>query len=147
MKHRLYATAVLFVLATISLFARQPLVRVNGFEVSKYVTSIDMEDNLLSLHWNDNTVLHGRLAEVMFELASKDCVDKAQLLSVSGVQSDRMKLEGLKPGSRIFVYDIMRNCVLNQSVDGNSTILDMSELNTGVYFLKNDNIVIKFVKG
>lgn len=147
MMHRLCTTVVFLLLAAVTLFGRQPLVRVNGFEVSKYVTSVDMEDNVLSLHWNDNTVLHGRMAEVMVDLASRNCLDKAQLLSVSGLQLGSMRIDGLKPGVRIQIYDIMGNCVLNHPVDGGSVTLDLSKLNAGVYFAKCDNIVLKFAKG
>ena len=96
---RIAVAVVCLLMAVGSLEAKRPFVRVNGFEVSKHVTSIEMEGNMMSLRWNDNTVMRGRLADVMINLACRDCVDKARILSVSGVQISKMRVEGLALGS------------------------------------------------
>ena len=64
---------------------------------------------MMSLRWNDNTVMRGRLADVMINLACRDCVDEARILSVSGVQTSKMRVEGLALGSTYSLYDLMGN--------------------------------------
>lgn len=86
---RMAVAVVCLLMAVSSLEAKRPFVRVNGFEVSKHVTAIEMEGNMMSLRWNDNTIMRGRLADVMINLACHDCVDKARIFSVSGVQAQR----------------------------------------------------------
>ncbi len=139
-------TVVFLLMTVVSLEAKRPIIRVNGFEVSKYVTSIEMEGSLMSLRWSDNTVMHGRLANVMIELACHDCVDKARILSVSGVQSATMRVEGLALGSNYSLYDLMGNCLVTRTVDQPVLSVDVSHLTTGIYLLKCQNLVIKFVK-
>ena len=44
-------------------------IRVNGMEVSKSVTEIAMDGDMLSLRWSDNTTLCGDIARLMLQVA------------------------------------------------------------------------------
>ena len=144
---RIAVSVVCLLMAVGSLEAKRPFVRVNGFEVSKHVTSIEMEGNMMLLRWDDNTVMRGRLADVMINLACHDCVDKARILSVSGMQTSKMRVEGLTLGSTYSLYDLMGNCLGTRTVDSPILSVDISHLTTGIYLLKCQSLVMKFVKG
>lgn len=143
---RIAVAVVCLLMAVGSLEAKRPFVKVNGFEVGKHVTSIEMEGNTMSLRWNDNTVMRGRLADVMISLACHECVDKARILSVSGVQTTEMRVEGLTLGSTYSLYDLMGNCLGTRTVDSPILSVDVSRLSTGIYLLKSQSLVMKFVK-
>lgn len=135
-------------LTTISLLAANPraaVIRVNGNEVSKVVTEVSMDDEHLTLKWNDNTLLTGRIARLMVDLTKSD-INNAQLMNISGIQNDQMSIEGLTMGSPLYIYDLQGQLLMSQTVDQDLLSIDIHNLNTGIYLLKNNNTVMKFVK-
>ncbi len=124
---------------------RPVVIRVNGNEVSKVVTEISMDDDDLTLKWNDNTKLTGRLARLMVDLTKAD-INEALLMNVSGIQRDQMSIEGLTKGTPLYIYNLQGQLLLQQPVDKDLLSIDIHSLNTGIYLLKNNNTILKFVK-
>lgn len=124
---------------------RPTVIRVNGNEVSKVVTEISMDDDDLTLKWNDNTKLTGRLARLMVDLTKAD-INEALLMNVSGIQRDQMSIEGLTKGTPLYIYNLQGQLLLQQPVDKDLLSIDIHSLNTGIYLLKNNNTILKFVK-
>lgn len=124
---------------------RPAVIRVNGNEVSKVVTEISMDDDDLTLKWNDNTKLTGRLASLMVDLTKAD-INEALLMNVSGIQHDQMSIEGLTKGTPLYIYNLQGQLLLQQPVDKDLLSIDIHSLNTGIYLLKNNNTILKFVK-
>lgn len=124
---------------------RPVVIRVNGNEVSKVVTEISMDDDDLTLKWNDNTKLTGRLARLMVDLTKAD-INEALLMNVSGILRDQMSIEGLTKGTPLYIYNLQGQLLLQQPVDKDLLSIDIHSLNTGIYLLKNNNTILKFVK-
>lgn len=124
---------------------RPTVIRVNGNEVSKVVTEISMDDDDLTLKWNDNTKVTGRLARLMVDLTKAD-INEALLMNVSGIQRDQMSIEGLTKGTPLYIYNLQGQLLLQQPVDKDLLSIDIHSLNTGIYLLKNNNTILKFVK-
>lgn len=121
------------------------MIKVNGIELYKSITEVIMDDNVLALRWNDNTLTKGAVASLMMQLAGTDCVDKIRVFSVCGIQDDELTIEGLQKGDAV-IYDLQGRKVISQPVEGRKVKIDISGLNTGVYLLKNDCTLLKFVK-
>ena len=81
-------------------------IRVNGMEVSKSVTEIAMDGDMLSLRWSDNTTLCGDIARLMLQVAQAECIDKLKLLAVSGFQDQTLRIDGLERGATLSVYNL-----------------------------------------
>ena len=121
-------------------------IRVNGMEVSKSVTEIAMDGDMLSLRWSDNTTLCGDIARLMLQVAQAECIDKLKLLAVSGFQDQTLRIDGLERGATLSVYNLQGSKVMERRVDDRHTVVDIHRLNTGIYLLKCRYIVLKFVK-
>jgi hypothetical protein len=58
-----------------------------------------------------------------------------------------MRVEGLALGSTYSLYDLMGNCLATRTVDSPILSVDIGHLTTGIYLLKCQSLVMKFVKG
>lgn len=142
--------SLLFLLVSLHLLADNPprptAIRVNGCEVSKVVTAIDMDEHHLILTWNDHTCLTGQIANLMVDLAHQN-INAARLMSVSGIQRDQMTVEGLSPNTPLTVYNILGQRLLSQdNATSAIAVLDLRPLPTGIYLLQCGNAILKFVK-
>ncbi|MCH3980394.1 MAG: T9SS type A sorting domain-containing protein [Prevotella sp.] len=118
----------------------------NGNKADRYVTEVSYDENQVVLHWNDNTTMCDDVSNAMINLACNQDLDKARLTSISGLYKDNITLEGIAPGSTVFVYDIQGRQLLHLDVTQTKVDLDIKSLNTGIYLLKSQNDIIKFTK-
>ncbi len=121
-------------------------IKVNGMPVSKQVTEITMDDQSYSLVWNDNTTSQGKSAAIMVRLANPQCIDKVKLLAINGLVDKRLYVEGLAESTQVIIYNLQGIKISEQNVDANWADIDIEHLDTGIYLLKNQNTVLRFVK-
>lgn len=120
-------------------------IRVNGVEPDKTITEVVMDDQTVTFRWNDNTTTKGRAALLIMRLVGGGCIDKVRVFSVSGFQGNTLSIDGLETGL-LSVYDLQGHELFIQQVIDPSTKVDISQLNTGIYLLKNNSTILKFVK-
>lgn len=121
---------------------------INGVKADRIVTEISYDENKITLFWNDNTSLTNKIAGTMADLALGEDgnTDKVKIASISGLYRDNIVVSGVTPGSLLCVYDFAGKMLINSKSQSTSCELDISRLNTGIYLLKADNEVIKFIK-
>jgi hypothetical protein len=56
------------------------------------------------------------------------------------------EIKGLNPNSNLLIYNILGKEILDSKLRGKSIILDTSEFQTGIYFIKNGLKTMKFIK-
>ena len=134
--------------ATIFSSARTDLhtVSFNGVQMDKQVTSISYFENTVTLTWSDNTSISGDMAELMLRLAMDNDINKVRIYLVSGFYDKDILVKGLVPGTPIYIYDMKGREMARMDATEHGTKVDIHNLNTGVYFLKNNSTVVKFVK-
>ena len=123
-------------------------ISINGTRVDKMVTEITYDENNITLHWNDNTSISNKIAQLMIKLASGDDnnIDKIKIASISGLYKNGLTIDGITLGSLLYIYDVQGNLIMQNQATSTSCELDISQLNTGIYLLKTSEEVIKFVK-
>lgn len=143
---RPFVLALVFCLGIVSVQASNNDFKVNGYKVYKEVTEITFEDANIVLKWNDNTTTSDYCAQTLFKLINGDHINDAHIYSASGLQDDRITLEGLKVGTTLYIYNLQGIMLAKQPVMSYSTQVNLSGMNTGIYFLKNQNTILKIVK-
>ena len=143
-------TVLLLAVLAVALFsfARTDLhtVSFNGVQMDKQVTSISYNDNTITLTWSDNTSISGEMAELMLKLALDNDINKVRIYLVSGFYDKNILVKGLTSGTPIYIYDMKGREMTHMDVAEHGTVVDIHNLNTGVYFLKNNSTIVKFVK-
>lgn len=135
----------LFLMGT-STEARNPNFRVNGLEVYNVVTEITFDDNGILMKWNDNSISNDICCQAILKLINTDHINDTQIYAASGVQNDYISFQGLNTGSTLYIYNLQGVLLLQQNVTGYDTRVNLSNLNTGIYLMKNENTLLKFVK-
>ena len=113
-------------------------ISINGTRVDKMVTEITYDENNITLHWNDNTSISNKIAQLMIKLASGDDnnIDKIKIASISGLYKNGLTIDGITLGSLLYIYDVQGNLIMQNQATSTSCELDISQLNTGIYLLK-----------
>lgn len=145
---RIILTICLVVLSFVSAFAgtNNNMILFNGTKPWRTVVMVSYDKDDIVLHWSDNTTMSNDMARLMLELASTEGINEARIQCVNGIYNDVVRLNGLIPNSSLAIYDFCGIKRLETYVSDSSMKLDLSQLNTGVYLLKNKNIVVRFAK-
>jgi hypothetical protein len=143
---RIVAIFIFLFMACLPIGAKTPNIRVNGVEVYNKVTEITFDDNGILMRWNDNSTSSDACCLAILKLINSDHINDAQIFAVSGVQNNDMLLQGLVAGSTLYIYNLQGVLLMRQNVTGEDTQVNLSNLNTGIYLLKNGNTFLKFVK-
>ena len=147
MKHSITITIALFFSLTCWAGVKNQSISINGTTAHKRVVEITYDDDSnVILKWSDNTYTNSILAQTITEIACKKCLDKANIISVSGLYNDKITISGLTSGGIVNLFDIQGNKILSQQAKGQSVEFNLSRLNTGIYLVQQDNNLIKFVK-
>jgi hypothetical protein len=147
MKHSITIIIVLFLSLSCWAGVKNQSIAINGTTAHKRVVEISYDDDAnVMLKWSDNTYTHSLLAQTITEIACKNCLDKANIISVSGLYGDKITISGLISGETVNLFDIQGNKIISQQATGQTVEFNLSRLNTGIYLLQQDNNLIKFVK-
>lgn len=145
---RIILTICFVVLSVVSAVAgtNDNVILFNGTKPWRTVVMVSYDRDDVVLHWSDNTTMNNGMARLMLELASTEGINEARIHCVNGIYNDVVRLKGLIPNSSLTIYDFCGVKRMETYVSDSSMKLDLSQLNTGVYLLKNKNIVVRFAK-
>lgn len=123
-------------------------ISINGMMADRTVTEVSFDNDNVVLHWNDNTSTSNKMAQTMANLAADDNsdVDKWRITSISGIYQDHITIDGVEPGTRLSIYDVQGDMLINDKAITSSCVMNISKLNTGIYILKTNEEVIRFIK-
>lgn len=123
----------------------------NGIGTSKQVTGITFNDNTTTLTWSDNTTMTGKAAESLISMALTDDaemnIDKIKIFVVGGIYSSLINVSGIDENSDYCIFNMKQRKVMEGKTDSPTTTINISELNTGVYYLKSNRTIVKFTIG
>ena len=122
--------------------AEKPTLTINGEQVQKVVTRITFDGDQAVLHFADQSDQKADMTQVFFTFASASAIQNVKTYLLRNVVDGRIQLDGLQPGTEVFVYDGNGKQVLRSK----ATTLDVSHLKGGVYMLKAGQQIVKFVK-
>ena len=138
MKHSITIIIVLFLSLSCWGGVKNQSIAINGTTAHKRVVEISYDDDAnVMLKWSDNTYTHSLLAQTITEIACKNCLDKANIISVSGLYGDKITISGLISGETVNLFDIQGNKILSQKQEG-------TEPRDGVGYENYDISILKY---
>lgn len=145
---RVFIIIVTTMLVVFSANAEKPLpvISIDGCVPSKMVTSITYDQDKIVLTWNDNTVMSGQLSRLISDILSSDGLTNANIYSVNGIYAHKIHIRGLQKEYPLIVYALNGRIMERVELTSDICSLDISSLPTGVYVLRNNTSLVKFVK-
>ena len=122
--------------------SRQQLI-INGETVAKEVVKMTFDGSQVILHFADQSSQTAAMSAVVL---SFEWDNETSIYALKHDVGDALHIEGLAPGTVITLYDAAGHQVLSTTAAEASTILSTQTLRSGVYLLKADKQVVKFMK-
>ena len=144
MLNRSFIMSILGLLFCVSLHAEsKQQLTINGETVSKEVAKMTFDGNQVVLHFADQSSQTTAMSTVVLSFEWDTDTGVYTLKHDAG---EVLNIEGLAPGTVITLYDAAGHQVLSATAAEASTVLSTQALRSGVYLLKADKQVVKFIK-
>jgi nitrogen fixation protein FixH len=115
---------------------------INGEKVAKAVAKITFDGDNVVLHFSDATQQTTDMGGVVITFADPTAIQSLTAFQLKGIVNGQLNLQNVREGATINVYDAAGR----QVVSTRQSQIDLSRQKAGVYVLKVDNHVVKFVK-
>ena len=142
MKKLLMGFIALMLLATPEVRADNQRLIINGELVEKTVARITFDGDLVVLHFTDNGEQKEDMNTVKIAFSNATSITDLTVYNMRGVVDGKLYLEGLTQGAEVLIFDATGK----QLKRSTSSIIDVTNLKAGVYVLKADKQVVKFIK-
>lgn len=138
-------TAILLA-CSLSLSAN-PVVTVMGESINDAIQQITFNGDNAQLHFKSGKTMTEDMENVIVSFSSVTSlgINNASVYVVNTVVSDKLEISGLNNES-MGIYSAQGVSLLDFEASEESLSIDVSHFNRGVYFLRVNNKVIKFVK-
>ena len=136
-----FVAMMLMVVSPIKAEANQTLI-INGEVVSKVVTKITFEGDLVVLTFSDSTTAKEDMDNVVLRFTAPTSIKDLTTFQLKKAVDCSLEINGLAAGTQVYVFDAAGKQML---VTKDSTV-NVSGLKSGVYVLKAGDQIVKFVK-
>ena len=116
---------------------------INGETVAKVVAKMTFEGDNVILHFSDETQQTAAMSSVVL---SFEWSGETAIYALKNAVGNVLDIDGLAPGTIVSLYDAAGHCLMTTTADEASAHLSTQSLKSGVYLLKADKQVVKFVK-
>lgn len=138
---RMIAIAM-FAMCALALNAQKGcVVTINGDKLESQVVKITFTGELAVLHFADGNSMTTDMTELVIDFTASQETAIQVLKTPVGNQ---LLIEGLAVGTPVTIYDAQGKVVLRTQTS--ATSLPVQSLRSGVYLLKANNQIVKFVK-
>lgn len=118
---------------------------VNGQKVEKVVSQITFSGDNVVLHF-DGTEETYPMDDVQIDFTSGAGIGNISIFKLNTFVDGQLNIAGLEAGTQVAVYDVSGKKLAHAQAEGESTLVNVDNLNSGVYILKAGNQIVKFVK-
>ena len=115
---------------------------INGQTVEKVATRITFEGDNVIITFGDQTTQTADMEQVKLSFAPVSTA----IGTIKEHVTDVLDINGLEPGTTVDIYDAQGKKVMTTRADEARTILNTHSLKGGIYLLKANRQVVKFVK-
>jgi hypothetical protein len=115
---------------------------INGETIEKTVARITFEGDLVVLHFTDSSERKEDMNTVKIAFTNATSINDLTTYNMRGVVDGKLYLEGLAQGTEVLIFDATGKQLKRTT----SNVIDVTNLKTGVYVLKADKQVVKFMK-
>ena len=133
---------------TLWVHAQQQEIIINGQPLEKTVVQLTFSGDNVILFFDDNSTQSTDMGDLSIRFIDDGTTDIRQLQTFRMKQlvDGRLEIEGITAGTAIFIYDTTGKILLRTVAVEDITILDISSLKKGIYFIKTGKQIIKFIK-
>lgn len=142
MKKLLMGFVALMLLSVSTVKADDQRLIINGETVEKTVARITFEGDLVVLHFTDSSERKEDMNTVKIAFTNATSITDLTTYNMRGVVDGKLYLEGLAQGAEVLIFDATGKQLKRTT----SNVIDVTNLKTGVYVLKADKQVVKFMK-
>lgn len=142
MKKLLMGFVALMLLSVSTVKADDQRLIINGETVEKTVARIIFEGDLVVLHFTDSSERKEDMNTVKIAFTNATSITDLTTYNMRGVVDGKLYLEGLAQGAEVLIFDAAGKQLKRTT----SNVIDVTNLKTGVYVLKADKQVVKFMK-
>lgn len=144
-KFFIMATAFMLSMCGIAHAETGQTLTINGQVVEKVVSQITFSGNDVILHFDGSTETYP-MNDVQIDFGGTTGINSVTTFKLNGIVDGQLNINGLAEGTPIAVYDISGKKITAAKANGENTLLNIDNLNGGVYILKAGNQIVKFVK-
>lgn len=116
---------------------------INGETVNKVVASITFEGNNAVLTFSDKEKMTVDMSAVVLIFGEST---PSGIYQLKQAVSNQLSFQGLSAGTPVVVYDAAGHIAMQSVVSDENGTLSVKGLKSGLYLLKANNRVVKFVK-
>lgn len=120
-------------------------ITINGKDIDKKVNQITFDGDKIFFHWSDGSTSR-EASKVIMDISDSSNINDIKIFSIGGFQGSDLIIDGLNPNQNLFIYDIYGKIMMRTIAIAARADLKINKLNTGIYLLKANDAVIKFVK-
>ena len=118
---------------------------INGENVAKTVSQFTFDGDNVVVHFTDTNESYP-LDNVVLEFNQTSSIGQISVFNMNTLADGSLDIRGLSENTPLKIYDATGKEVSSQLSFGSSAHLDISGLASGVYILKANNNIIKFIK-
>ncbi len=118
---------------------------INGENVAKTVSMFTFDGDNVVVHFTDSNESYP-LDNVVLEFNQTSSIGQISVFSMNSLADGSLDISGLSENTRLNIFDSTGKQISSQLSNGTSAHLDISGFVSGVYILKANNNIIKFIK-
>lgn len=141
-KLTLMATMLLAFAQTV-LAATVQTLTVNGETLENTVAQITFEGDNVVLHFSDATTLTVDMEDAILSFVY---TDPTAIQSLKAPIGETLLIGGLQPGTLVTIYDASGKQMMTAKAEDSTSRLSAKSLKPGVYLLKTEHQIVKFIK-
>lgn len=142
-------TALLGACLLSSLFVlANPEVKVNGVAVEASPAKITIDGDNVNVTFGDGSVATFDMDEVVVDFSSVTNVSDSRnvFFTANSAVGDELEVSGLAPGTTFYIWAAQGGIVYSGVAQTGDSKIDLSGWTAGMYLLKADGVVVKFIK-
>ena len=148
MKTFVFTLLLLLSLFGFKLYAEHSVL-IDGQELEQAVRYISFDGDTAILHLTDGGTINTNCLLLKIEFSPASGLTSPQQIPVLLARnpvSNQLKLENLKTGGNLVIYDTEGRTLKKLSIGSSSLLIDISDFPAGVYMLKTEKSLIRFIK-
>ncbi len=144
---KIFLTLLLGLSTTLLVKAQQEII-INGQPVEKTVVQLSFSGDNIILLFDDNSTQTSDMGDVTIRLLDDGttAIQQLQTFRMKQPVDGKLEIEGLTEGTPLLIYDTTGKILIRTVSKAAITIIDISSLKRGIYFIKTGKQIIKFIK-
>ncbi len=118
---------------------------INGENVTRTVSQFTFDGNNVVVHFSDSNESYP-LDNVVLEFNQTTGIGQISVFKMNTLADGSLDISGLSEKTHLNIFDSTGKEVSSQLANGSSVHLDISGLASGIYILKANDNIIKFIK-